>query len=87
VSEKKETLTLYQPVLYQVEVPGHMDRESAAWIGEIAIRTGLDARENPVTTLITRCDQSALIGLLRRLNSLGLPIIAVNILEDDNFRI
>lgn len=87
MNEKKGTLTLYQPVLYQVEVPGHMDPDSAAWFGEIAIRTGQDAGENPITTLMARCDQSALIGLLRRLNSLGLPIIAVKILEGDNFKI
>lgn len=87
MGKKRCTLTLYQPVLYQIEVPGHMDPDTADWFGEISIRAGLDAGGNPVTTLMARCDQAALIGLLRRFNSLGLPIIAVNILEDENYRI
>jgi hypothetical protein len=37
----------------------------------------------PVTTLTSTLDQAALQGLLRRLYSLGLPLISVNCVEDD----
>jgi hypothetical protein len=36
----------------------------------------------PVTTLTGALDQAALHGLLRRLYSLGLPLISVNWVED-----
>jgi hypothetical protein len=35
----------------------------------------------PVTTLTGTVDQAALHGLLRRLYSLGLPLISVNLVE------
>ena len=37
----------------------------------------------PVTTLTGTLDQAALHGLLRRLYSLGLPLISVNCVECD----
>jgi hypothetical protein len=37
----------------------------------------------PVTTLTGTVDQAALQGLLRRLYSLGLPLISVNSIEGD----
>jgi hypothetical protein len=38
----------------------------------------------PVTTLTGTLDQAALQGLLRRLYSLGLPLISVNCVEGGN---
>ena len=46
----------------------------------IVVESAGDGR--PVTTLSGDMDQAALQGLLRRLYSLGLPLISVNL--DDN---
>jgi len=45
------------------------------------LATETDARGRPTTTLTGAVDQAALLGLLRRLNSLGLPLISVCCLD------
>ena len=85
VGEKPRKLTLYQPVAYQIKVPGHMDSGAADWFGDMVLRATFDGHRQPVTMLTGLCDQAALLGLLRRLNSLGLPIISVICREDEVF--
>ena len=43
----------------------------------VVIAAGSDREGQPVTTLTSALDQAALHGLLRRLYSLGLPLISV----------
>ena len=74
-------LTLDRPAKYQIRVPGHLDEGWLDWFGELTVIIGSDEVGLPTTTLTGSLDQAALIGLLRRLYSLGLPIISVNYLE------
>jgi hypothetical protein len=74
-------LTLVQPVAYKIQVPGHMDESWLELFGEMAVESGYDGTGSPVTTLVGTFDQAALIGLLRRFYSLGLPLISVSCLE------
>ena len=79
-----QKLTLAQPATYQVKVPGHLDESWSEWAGgmTITIENGDDGP--PVTTLTgVVADQAALQSLLRRLYSLGLPLMAVNWVEPD----
>ena len=80
-NQYKPWLTLDQPVKYQIQVPGHMDTSRLDWVGELVVGTGCDDSGSPITTLSGTFDQAALIGLLRRLYSLGLPLISVKCLE------
>lgn len=80
-NKHKPWLTLDQPVQYQIQVPGHMDTSRLDWVGELVVETGCDDTSSPITTLSGTFDQAALIGLLRRLYSLGLPLISVKCLE------
>jgi len=82
MKNSKHKLTLDQPVTYQIRVSGNIDNAWLDWSGEIDVDTGSDDNGLPVTTLVGRFDQAALIGLLRRLYSLGLPLISVAHLED-----
>jgi hypothetical protein len=77
--QKGETLTLDRPVTYRVKVPGRLDESWADWAGgmTITVEGGSDAPS--ITTLTVTVDQAALQGLLRRLYSLGLPLISVNL--------
>ena len=80
---KKNTLTLDRPVVYQIKFPGHLQGAWQDWGMEMAVETGYDENGQPVTTLTGRLDQAALIGLLRRLYALGLPLISVEYREDE----
>lgn len=76
-------VTLYRPVTYQIKVPGHLDEGWTDWNGGMMVSVESDDSGNPVTILTGTIDQAALQGLLRRLYSLGLPLISVSCLEVD----
>ena len=81
MKKSKRKLTLDRPVTYQIKVPGHLDESWADWGGKMTIAIDSEGDGPPVTTLAGTFDQAALHGLLRRLYSLGLPLISVICVE------
>jgi hypothetical protein len=81
MKQAKPKLTLDQPATYQIKVPGHLDEHWSDWAGGMTITVKSEGVGPPVTTLTGAVDQAALQGLLRRLYSLGLPLISVNLVE------
>ena len=73
--------TLDRPATYQIKVPGHLDETWSDWVGGMTIAVESEGEGPPVTTLTGLLDQAALMGLLRRLYSLGLPLVSVICLE------
>jgi hypothetical protein len=74
-----QKLTLAQPATYQIIVPGHLDASWSEWADGMTITVESAGNGPPVTTLTgTVADQAALQSLLRRLYSLGLPLMSVN---------
>ena len=82
---KKDTqkLTLDRLATYQIKVPGHLDESWTEWDGKMTIMVDCEDDGRPVTTLIAAVDQAALLGLLRRLYFLGLPLISVKCIDYD----
>ncbi|MCB0201738.1 MAG: hypothetical protein H6649_00225 [Caldilineae bacterium] len=74
--------TLDQPVTYEIKVPGEFAEGWSDWSGGMAIRVESGGQKPPVTVLTGVVDQAALQGLLRRLYSLGLPLISVVWMEN-----
>ena len=81
VKDTKQKLTLDRPATYQIKVPGHLDDSWADWAGGMTITFKSEGDGPPVTTLTGTVDQAALQGLLRRLYSLGLPLISAACIE------
>ena len=81
MNKPKQKLTLDRPALYQIKVPGHIGESWSDWVGGMTITVETEGDGPPVTTLTGTVDQAALQGLLRRLYSLGLPLISVNCIE------
>jgi hypothetical protein len=77
----KRKLTLDRPETYQIKVPGHLDEGWSEWDGGMTVAVEYDEDGRPVTILTGTLDQAALQGLLRRLYSLGLPLISVICIE------
>ena len=77
MKKTKQKLTLDRPATYQITVPGHLDESWSEWTGEMAVTVESKDASPPFTTLTGTVDQAALHGLLRRLYSLGLPLISV----------
>jgi len=73
--------TLDRPATYQIRVPGELGENWSDWIDEMTVTVDAEGDGHPVTTLQGSLDQAALQGLLRRLYSLGLPLISVNYVD------
>ena len=74
-------LTLDRPALYQIQVPGHLESSWLDFGQEMSVTIGCSQGGQPISTLTGRFDQAALLGMLRRLYALGLPLISVECLE------
>jgi hypothetical protein len=84
MKEVKQKLTLDQPATYQIKVPCHLDESWSEWAGGMTLTVESEGDGPPVTTLTgTVVDQAALQSLLRRLYSLGLPLMSVNWVASD----
>ena len=76
-----QKLSLDRPATYQIKVPGHIGESWSDWAGGMTITVESEGDGPPVTILTGTLDQAALQGLLRRLYSLGLPLISVICVE------
>jgi len=81
MKKPKRKLTLDRPATYQIKVPVHLDESWSDWAGVVTVIVESDDDGLPVTTLTVTVDQAALQGLLRRIYSLGIPLMSVNYIE------
>jgi hypothetical protein len=70
-------LSLAQPVTYEIKVPGVIRADRFEWGSDLKVMVEGESTGQPVTRLAGEFDQAALHGLLRRLYSMGLPLISV----------
>jgi hypothetical protein len=75
----KHKLTLDRPATYQIKVQGKLDENWPDWAGELTVT--VETNSLSITTLTGHLDQAALLGLLRRFYSLGIPLISVFCLD------
>jgi hypothetical protein len=76
--QKTAKLSLDRPATYQIQVPGRLAESWSDWAEGLTITVESEGDGLPITTLTGVLDQAALQSLLRRLYSLGLPLISVN---------
>ena len=69
-----------QPVVYQIRIKGHLSREWTDWFEGLTITL-----EKGGDTLLTGpvVDQAALHGLLKKVRDLGMPLLSVCPVEND----
>jgi hypothetical protein len=81
--KSRQKLTLDQLAAYQIKVPGEVSENWQDWSSELTVSVESDNEGLSITTLTGKLDQAALQGLLRRLYSLGLPLISVICIENE----
>jgi hypothetical protein len=81
VRDVKQGLTLDRPAVYEIKVPGELDERWTDWDGKMTVTVESEREGPPVTTLTGTVDQAALHSMLRRLYSLGLPLLSVIYVE------
>ena len=67
-------------MVYQIRIKGHLGREWTDWFEGLTITLEEDG-----DTLLTGpvIDQAALHGLLKKVRDLGMPLVSVSPLEND----
>ena len=63
-----------QPTMYQIRIKGHLGDQWVDWFGGLAL-TLEDNGETLLTGSVV--DQAALYGLLKKVHDLGMPLISV----------
>ncbi|MFN2274765.1 MAG: hypothetical protein ACK2TX_07955 [Anaerolineales bacterium] len=83
MNEIKQRLTLDRQAVYEIKVPGELDESWTDWDGKMTVTVESEGEGPSVTTLTGIVDQAALHSVLRRLYSLGLPLLSVICVECD----
>jgi len=78
-SMKKPTLD--RPAIYKIKILGELNPVWVEWPVDITFNIEGE-NDLPVTVLTGTFDQAALHGLLRRLYSMGLPLLSVIYIQD-----
>ena len=79
--KSRQKPTLDRPATYQIKVPGELVKSRSEWIEDITVAVETADDGLPVTVLTLTVDQAALQGLLRRLYSMGVPLISVILID------
>lgn len=82
MKKHSQKFSLDRPINYQIKVPGIPDESWSEWAYSMTISVEDEESGSPITSLTGIIDQAALQGLLRRLYSLGLPLISVRVAEE-----
>ena len=72
---------LDEPARYEIRIDGHINVEWAEWFEAMSVTAQTDG-----TTLLSvlLADQAALHGLVRRIGSLGMTLLSINVVKTDN---
>ena len=80
MDENKGKISLDKMLIYQIKVPGMLGEQWTDWYEGITVTYGVEERQS-ITILTVSSDQASLQSLLRRLYSMGIPLISVKSLE------
>jgi len=67
-----------QPMIYQIRIECHLDKQWADWFGDMTI-TLEENGDTLLTGLVV--DQAALFGLLKKIRDLGMPLVSLHRVE------
>lgn len=83
LSQGAGTVSFMRGGSYEIKVEGHLDKHWSDWLGNLAI----NYNENGYTLLSGMIpDQAALHGILVKIRDLGLPLLYLSRLENNNAR-
>jgi hypothetical protein len=70
-----------KPTIYQIRVKGHLDPTWAVWFEGLTV-TNLESGETLLAGSFP--DQAALHGVIQRISNLGLTLVSVNAVPEEN---
>lgn len=71
-------LNMYEPAVFRICIQGELDESWFEYFSAQSVSAESDEAGNKVTVIISEpMDQAALVGLVNRLNAIGIPLISV----------
>ena len=70
-----------KPTMYHIKVKGHLDDTLASWFDDMVVS---NLEEGDALLSGPLPDQAALQGVLKRISNLGLTLISVNSVSEEN---
>ncbi len=78
MAQGSRTFNMYEPAIYSICIQGELDQRWFDYFGTQSVTVATDQTGHRLTTFISEpMDQGALVGLIIRLNTLGIPLISV----------
>jgi hypothetical protein len=80
-TKREVEMVATQAMVYQIRIKGHLGRQWTEWFGGLTIIL----EDNGDTLLFGPIiDQAALHGLLKKVRDLGMPLVSVNKVIEEN---
>ena len=81
MNSTKPRLTLSTPATYRIKIPGNINLNQMDFNDDVMVSTEKSKDGMLITALTGTLDQAGLHGLLRKLYSIGCPLISVTWLQ------
>ena len=79
MDQSSQKLNMYEPAVFRICIQGELDESWFDYFSAQSVSVEVDQDGQTVTVFISEpMDQGALVGLINRLNDLGLPLISVD---------
>ena len=70
-----------KPTMYQIRIKGHLDETLAGWFEDLTV-SNLEDGDALLSGPLP--DQAALQGVLKRISNLGLTLVSVNSVQEED---
>ena len=78
MDQRRQRVNMFEPAVFLIKVEGRLGEHWSEYFGAQAISVDVDETGRCTTTLVSEpVDQAALVGMINRLNGLGLPVVSV----------
>jgi len=81
MDQRRKRVNMFEPAVFLIRIEGRLGEGWSEYFGAQAISVDVDEAGRCTTTLVSEpVDQAALVGMINRLNGLGLPVVSVEFL-------
>ncbi len=78
MEQSSQKLNMYETAVFRICIQGELDESWSEYFCAKSISVEVNEAGNAITSLISEpMDQAALVGLVNKLNALGIPLISV----------
>ena len=82
MKQQRQRINMFDPAVFLIRIEGRLGESWSQYFGAQSMSVEVDEAGFSSTTLVSEpVDQAALVGMINRLNGLGLPVVSVECLS------